>query len=68
MIMSFDERMLNGMGVLTAIVDSGSFAAAGSAECALPVTASPARQGAGILRLHRFIDWGYCISAAHLLT
>jgi hypothetical protein len=56
------------MGVLTAIVDSGSFAAAGSAECALPITASPARQGAGILRLHRFIDWGYCISAAHLLT
>ena len=27
--MSFDERILNGMGVLTAIVDSGSFAAAG---------------------------------------
>ena len=27
--MSFDERMLNGMGVLSAIVDSGSFAAAG---------------------------------------
>ncbi|HZZ13699.1 MAG TPA: LysR family transcriptional regulator [Paraburkholderia sp.] len=27
--MPFDERMLNGMGVLTAIVDSGSFAAAG---------------------------------------
>ena len=26
--MSFDERMLNGMGVLSAIVDSGSFAAA----------------------------------------
>lgn len=26
---SFDERILNGMGVLTAIVDSGSFAAAG---------------------------------------
>jgi DNA-binding transcriptional LysR family regulator len=29
--MPFDERMLNGMGVLTAIVDSGSFAAAGVA-------------------------------------
>src|ERR1700756_1007241 len=29
--MPFDERMLNGMGVLTAIVDSGSFAAAGEA-------------------------------------
>lgn len=29
--MTFDERMLNGMGVLTAIVDSGSFAAAGEA-------------------------------------
>jgi len=29
MLMSFDERMLNGMGVLSAIVDSGSFAAAG---------------------------------------
>ncbi|WP_213764422.1 LysR family transcriptional regulator [Caballeronia sp. dw_19] len=29
--MSFDERMLNGMGVLSAIVDSGSFAAAGEA-------------------------------------
>src|SRR5579864_479464 len=29
--MAFDERMLNGMGVLTAIVDSGSFAAAGEA-------------------------------------
>jgi DNA-binding transcriptional LysR family regulator len=27
--MSFDERILNGMGVLTAIVDSGSFAGAG---------------------------------------
>lgn len=27
--MSFDERMLNGMGVLAAIVDSGSFAGAG---------------------------------------
>lgn len=27
--MSFDERILNGMGVLTAIVDSGSFARAG---------------------------------------
>jgi hypothetical protein len=25
----FDERVLNGMGVLTAIVDSGSFGAAG---------------------------------------
>jgi DNA-binding transcriptional LysR family regulator len=31
MTMPFDERMLNGMGVLTAIVDSGSFAAAGAA-------------------------------------
>ena len=29
--MSFDERMLNGMGVLSAIVDSGSFAAASEA-------------------------------------
>src|ERR1700744_1094081 len=29
--MPFDERMLNGMGVLTAIVDCGSFAAAGVA-------------------------------------
>jgi DNA-binding transcriptional LysR family regulator len=29
--MPFDERMLNGMGVLTAIVDCGSFAAAGEA-------------------------------------
>ncbi|MDE1184217.1 LysR family transcriptional regulator [Paraburkholderia sp.] len=29
--MPFDERMLNGMGVLIAIVDSGSFAAAGDA-------------------------------------
>src|SRR5258706_11643088 len=29
--MAFDERMLNGMGVLTAIVDGGSFAAAGEA-------------------------------------
>jgi DNA-binding transcriptional LysR family regulator len=29
--MPFDERILNGMGVLTAIVDSGSFAAAGEA-------------------------------------
>src|SRR5476651_2614571 len=28
MLMSFDERMLNGMGVLSAIVDSGTFAAA----------------------------------------
>lgn len=27
--MAFDERILNGMGVLSAIVDSGSFAAAG---------------------------------------
>ena len=27
--MSFDERILNGIGVLTAIVDSGSFAGAG---------------------------------------
>lgn len=27
--MSFDERILNGMGVLTAIVESGSFASAG---------------------------------------
>jgi len=27
--MAFDERMLNGMGVLCAIVDSGSFAGAG---------------------------------------
>ncbi|HSI44519.1 MAG TPA: LysR family transcriptional regulator [Methylotenera sp.] len=27
--MSFDERMLNGMGVLSAIIDSGSFAGAG---------------------------------------
>jgi DNA-binding transcriptional LysR family regulator len=31
MLMSFDERMLNGMGVLSAIVDSGSFAAASEA-------------------------------------
>ncbi|OXC79061.1 Transcriptional regulator, LysR family [Caballeronia sordidicola] len=31
MFMSFDERMLNGMGVLSAIVDSGSFAAASEA-------------------------------------
>jgi DNA-binding transcriptional LysR family regulator len=31
MTMPFDERILNGMGVLTAIVDSGSFAAAGNA-------------------------------------
>jgi DNA-binding transcriptional LysR family regulator len=31
MSMSFDERVLNGMGVLSAIVDSGSFAAAGDA-------------------------------------
>ena len=31
MSMSFDERVLNGMGVLSAIVDSGSFAAAGEA-------------------------------------
>ncbi|MGF6538510.1 LysR family transcriptional regulator [Paraburkholderia youngii] len=29
--MPFDERVLNGMGVLTAIVDCGSFAAAGEA-------------------------------------
>ena len=29
--MSFDERMLNGIGVLSAIVDSGSFAAASEA-------------------------------------
>jgi DNA-binding transcriptional LysR family regulator len=29
--MAFDERVLNGMGVLTAIVDSGSFAAAAEA-------------------------------------
>lgn len=29
--MGFDERMLNGMSVLTAIVDGGSFAAAGEA-------------------------------------
>jgi len=29
--MSFDERILNGMGVLSAIVDSGSFAAASEA-------------------------------------
>lgn len=29
--MAFDERMLNGMSVLTAIVDGGSFAAAGEA-------------------------------------
>src|ERR1700712_1304422 len=28
MPMSFDERILNGMGVLSAIVDSGSFAGA----------------------------------------
>jgi DNA-binding transcriptional LysR family regulator len=31
MLMSFDERMLNGIGVLSAIVDSGSFAAASEA-------------------------------------
>lgn len=29
--MPFDERLLNGMGVLSAIVDSGSFAAAAEA-------------------------------------
>src|ERR1700677_4307708 len=29
--MGFDERILNGMGVLTAIVDSGTFAAAAEA-------------------------------------
>src|ERR1700722_7203756 len=31
MLMSFDERILNGMGVLIAIVDCGSFAAASEA-------------------------------------
>jgi hypothetical protein len=30
-MMAFDERMLNGMSVMSAIVDTGSFAAAGEA-------------------------------------
>ena len=42
--MPFDERMLNGMGVLTAIVDCGSFAAAGEALDMSQSGAAPGNQ------------------------
>ena len=47
--MGFDERILNGMGVLTAIVDSGTFAAARAFSSSLVSSVSPSARSQRLL-------------------